>query len=87
MKIAVLVDIYRNYFSDNEKYCYDNIRSVIPEEQSIVDKVISDMQDNGSQLLFPKGMIFPLQAPSPVENDRKCTLDTDHKIFLFDCGE
>ncbi|MFQ1022981.1 hypothetical protein ACIWO4_06700 [Avibacterium paragallinarum] len=87
MKINVLADIYTNYFADGEKYYYDNIRSVIPEEQGIVDEVVSDMLNNGSKLLFPKDMIFPCNTPKPLETDRKCILNTEQKVFSFDCGE
>ena len=95
MKIEVFLDIYPNYFNETNRYCYDNIRAVNPEQQDLVEQCIQEMITQESELLAEisiKGKrIFKMpyqglnheHTPQPIETNRKAWLNTQTQQFEF----
>lgn len=81
--IEVLVDIYPNYFSLSNKYCYANIRSVKTDEQQIVDNCISKMLAEDSPLLLANLGSLPKNKLNSIDTDRVCYLNIDKCHFEF----
>lgn len=82
-KIEVLVDIYPNRFSQPEQYAYANIRSVNPDEQTVVDDCIQKMLNAGNDLLIGNMIISGNRPFLPIEQDKQCFLNISKQIFEF----
>ncbi|MBR7001772.1 MAG: hypothetical protein IKI11_03825 [Neisseriaceae bacterium] len=99
MKIEVFLDIYPNYFSETNRYCYDNIRAVNPEQQNLVEQCIQEMIQQESKLLAEISIksvrIFKMpyqglnheHTTEPIETNRKAWLNTQTQQFEFNHNE
>ncbi|OOF77154.1 hypothetical protein BKG96_08815 [Rodentibacter caecimuris] len=86
-RIAVLVDVYRDYFrrnpNPNAPYVYSNIRAIDPEDTDLLKDCLSHMEKTKQSALLDTDMILPINQIAPVEINKKGFLNIKTYNFEF----